>query len=729
MLNRLSSTLTILFIVAFSINAWGQHPTLAHKLPPDGAVFYAEADLQRILTGTANFTNFAGEDVGPRMIYQVRQLYEQLCKMSRRHQFNPRLFEQISKAKAYFVIIPADKPRVRTSEYKVPKWDHETGKHIEGEFEKHIEKHVQPYVFSLLLELPSAASCANFLQQFKMLLNREKEKHADSRHFDWKQLDVEQGELIELPPRLLRLEKRRIPSETIEGLEEGFSPHNNKCPPHSPRPNQIVTSTGPAESTIADSSVTDFWGQKTTLGRLGRYLVFSGGKPGKLWKYLMSSPADALAGSPAYRRLTSTDNRPLVLATINLSPLIKLYEKQFEDKVKKAKKEYEKTGDEQRYNPAEWRLKAAQTQLKTFQVVKQLFSLDKCNQLGGGIFLEIQNDRARANVRILLSHDPGISPPLKQLLDGSGTFDPPKIGSIKAAAFMTRLDPAKLYKITVEKLRQIIPEEMETYEQQMGQSQAVMGIRPDESFKFMGPDQYLLVDVKEKEVERRRWSFPENPGNNEEPTYKTYKEKIVTTDITWLLGLESPQGFKDLLNKAFTSLSANKGMSGFAGKRSYQNTDIFCFGPEMGKEDKYPDGEMGLAFVVANRYFSVGSWEKVTRLIRRLQASSAGCDPRISSLINKHPRANFLATIPPEFFHKIWQHREKLGEGKDPLDIFFSGQPEDPELKKIWTQLRKTALDMQTHLLALDINKTTAIGSHTQNFYTINGELLLRKSQ
>ncbi|MFO7955921.1 MAG: hypothetical protein R6X33_02345 [Candidatus Brocadiia bacterium] len=175
-------------------------------------------------------------------------------------------------------------------------------------------------------------------------------------------------------------------------------------------------------------------------------------------------------------------------------------------------------------------------------------------------------------------------------------------------------------------------------------------------------------------------------------------------------------------------------MSSVVKKRTYQETDVYCFGADAAREENYPDGVTSFAVVVVERYLTLGGWEKVTDLIRRTRAAGASADESLREIVENNREANMIAVVPRAFREKMQEKVQAAQEeaGMDAFDMMLQRlrvaefNLEDPEMeqeiKASLEELLKAMRALNEKSQHLMPERSVVTGKHQDNFYEVRTE-------
>jgi len=697
----LRRTLAIVLLLAPGV-ATAQEPRelLGARLPVQGTALYVHLDVGRILAEGQKYLKWIDPDQGAKVVYQIMNLHSLGRELAAKHEFQPALFDRIAETRLYVVVIPKEQPVVKVHKFRTPKMDPKTFKTIEGEFDEHTSTHTEDYTSSLIVETPDEEVAADFMEQTRALLDRQKEKHPESKEFDRKDVEVERGELIAL-----------LGTSPGEDQEDGRS----------------VQVTG-------DST------DMATLGRLGKYLILSDSNPRELWAALMVSPEKAVTESPFFSRLVAGNDVPLCVTMSHIPTLVAQAEKSLKRKIAEAEKkqaEKEKKGQGRPgFMPGDWEVRMAQGQLKALRIFNTLLSLDQCQHVGAAALVSAKEGVVSSDVRALLTHGENISPVLRELLTGSGEFHVPNIGRTRAVCVMVRVDLKRLHDEVLKMLQATDQNAVAQFNAYMQMMKMMVGLNLSEILDMLGSDMYLFVDFARKERETRTFvKVDEKTGRRQ---FKMEMKMAGVYEATLLWGLKYPQAAGFTLSQLFTRFSTNPQYNQFVRKRTYQETDVFCVGLDVAKPDKYPDGMTSFAMVIVDRYLGVGSWDHVTRIIRRMKSDKEQADRALRSIVQNHAGANFLMVVPKAFNQHLQElAKESQGEADDFMDRALKHLDEadlgleDEELSRnVKTALKELVLAvkaLQQNVQAVAPAMAVIAGKHAGTVYEIRCTTEMRK--
>jgi len=631
-------TFALLLVPALALAAGGD--VLVDRLPAEKVVFYAQMDTGPMLAQLEQVATFVDADTGQKMIYQAKELYSLLQEAAAAHEFRPELFGHASETTCYVVVMLKDEPVVREETERTPKMDWETFEPIEGEFDERTITVRDAYTVSAIVRAPDNEVASDFMAQWKALLAREAEKEPDNPEYQRRDYDVEMGELI-----------------------------------------------GSA-------------GDRSTVGRIGEYIVLSDDNPTELWAALMAPPARTVSDTYMYSRLVTTEQTPQAYVLVNVKALVRQAEGALKRNLGEAEKNAAETGDDGQQPPwagSDFALQVATASYEAFMAAKEILSLDQLQQIGGSIFYDASGERVFSDAMVLLSHGDAISSVLRELLAGSGTFQVPP-GEQKGMCVMCRVGWKEIYDEVVAILMAREPQAVAQYQMAMQMMKMTIGTNVAEILGMLEGDSYMFVDIVEKERDVvTDFQFNEETG---EWDTTTEKKVVPMPVVTMLWGLRDSRGALATLSNVFTMLSANPQASAMVKTRTYQETDVFCFGVDAAKEETFPDGMTSFAFVVVDRYLSMGSWDYVTGLVRQMKSGAREVDAELQPIADKHRDSNFLAVMPKAFQEALQKRaRDRWADQAEAFDMMLSMLDEaeldlgDPELTE---RVKKSLQDLLT---------------------------------
>lgn len=682
MTRRIPGTLAILaLLVCVTADAGPAH--LAERLPAAKTVFYAEIDAAGLLDEGERALAFVDAEASEQVIYRVRELWGMVRELAANHEFEPMLLDEISKVTATVVVMVKDEVEVVTETFEIPKIDEETGEVIDGEVQEHTTTERKWLTVSVVLDTPSEEIAENFMTEFKGMLDREKEKEPESDEFDRRNIEVERGELI----------------SSVEG--------------------------------------------DTTVGRLDSLLVVSEGNPRELWQALMAPPAERLSETAMYQRIVTSDRTPQVFCVVNVQALFEQMEQEFKatlDELEKEQPDVDATVEgapaTPAAGPAQFQLMQARSRYKIFKAFKQILGFDVWRQAGMSLFSETAGEMSIRDFAILFCHDEPVPPVLAELLDGSGTFVLPRVGNEGQMCAMVRVRLKRIFDEVITSLRASDQKGMMGFDMAMMMMKGMMGVDLTEILDILDSDVYVWVDYVMKEVEVVKDMKANEETGEIEWTKERETKPMPQATLFW--GLVDPNAAKTTLNTLFTMLSTNAQFGQYAKKRTYQETEVFCFGQGLAQEDSFPDGLTSFAVVIVDRYLSIGSWEHVGGIIRRMKSGGGKADAELQAIVNEHETANCLVVIPSAFQKRVNELLEEHGEtsskqisslvdglSADMLDL------EDEELAQRMVDAMKGLLlglqKLDEKARAMAPETSVMVGAHRDNFYEMRMALEISK--
>lgn len=675
MRRRALHIIVIALITVCSVAAAAERDTgLAGRLPADRTMFYAHVDLDSLLSAGERSVQFIDEEAGGKIVYQTENLYGLLRELAANYRFEPALLDHIREADLSIVSMLKDEPEVTSRTVEFPSFDPETGEPIEGEMEEHTFTRTSYFTTSLVVRAPDADMAADFLEQFRGFFDFIKESDPEMQDVQRREIEVEQGELI--------------------GFSDGAQ----------------------------------------TVGRLDEYIVLSDANPEQLWGALMATPAATLDQAPVYGRMVAVENSPHAFGMLNLQVLVKRWQDTVERNLENAREQSgAEAQSEGQPNRQQIELMMAQQAYSTFQLMHELMSLDKLRFISGSLWSRTGGERSRSVVTAQLGHDSPISPVLRELLEGSGSYQLPPITTGDEVTLMGRVNLELIYDEVIKALQETAGEQgMSQFNMMMQMMRMQIGADVGDILGLLASDLYLSVDVVEKEITRREFQgFDEE---TEEPRFESVTSEETLPEVTTLWGVRDPAVARQTLDTIFTRISNNPQMSSVVKKRTYQETDVYCFGADAAREENYPDGVTSFAVVVVERYLTLGGWEKVTDLIRRTRAAGASADESLREIVENNREANMIAVVPRAFREKMQEKVQAAQEeaGMDAFDMMLQRlrvaefNLEDPEMeqeiKASLEELLKAMRALNEKSQHLMPERSVVTGKHQDNFYEVRTE-------
>ncbi|MCK6472125.1 MAG: hypothetical protein L6R28_10295 [Planctomycetes bacterium] len=576
---------------------------LAGKLPR-GSIFFLKLDAKGIVEHVGKYLELLDPEQGGKFKYQVGVTREAMKEWSAAHEFKPLLFDQLEALKAFVVVMAKKAPEIKKHTYKVPKYNEETGEQIEGQFEEQVYEEKLEYTTSMIVESTEEVA-EDFVTQFKALQERLKEKEPEKKNHEYKKVDVDQGELIQ--------------------QAEGTS----------------------------------------TLGRMGRHLIFSDANPAELWSALMAPPEGKLSESPLYQRFAQSESTGVCRAFLNTAELFKRHEAGLVADLDKATKAAAEAPpkqnapsaeeDEEPVDAVQWEKARAEQELKAFRMLNKLFGLDKWNTLGGDVNFFCDGKVARTGGVLSMHFDEGLTPAMQAILTGGEAFVAPEVGDRDQMAWMFRIAPSGVLKAVQESME---PDDANMFTLQMGMMKGAVGYDLGEILAQLAGDVYLFLDVEKKD-------HPVTEYDMETEQFVTKTVNGPVPKFMVLFGLKDREAFAQMLSQTFTTISRNPMFAPLVKKRTYQETDVYQIGMDVSKPDADPDGTTSFALVAVGRYLSFGGWNDVTELIRRAKAAEQAAPGALAEVVAKNKDAQMLLVMSKAFIKKL---QTMTQDGKDKED-------------------------------------------------------------
>ncbi|MHC5055647.1 MAG: hypothetical protein ACYTKD_13135 [Planctomycetota bacterium] len=418
--------------------------TLAQRLP-ERTVLYAEVDVGGAAESLMEYLRFIAPRHAEGLEFNVRELIKCLREVAAQRDFAPRVMDGLADLRLYAVMMAKDEPEVKTHTFRTPKWDHEKGERIEGEFEEHTYTTRKEFALSLVAETPSEDVAADFVEQFRALQERLADG-AERGRFVWRGVEVDAGEMMSNP--------------------SGGS----------------------------------------FLGRLDRYVVFSNTNPVELWGALVGGADPSLADSVVYGRLRQEGEGPAAVVHLNLAVLIEKFQESLLRNLEEAEAKHgpvdPDTGPGAGFDQGAFQVQMAQASLEAFLTFEKLLSLDKLRAAGASVGISAGERSAASVVTGTLHMAEPISPVLELILDSGRSLEAPEVGQRDGILFMARLGLKEIFAAVTEALP---PEQLQAVAVAGGVLKAQVGHDISEILEVFAGDICLYVDFVRKEVDRRRW--------------------------------------------------------------------------------------------------------------------------------------------------------------------------------------------------------------------------------
>ncbi|GMT49015.1 MAG: hypothetical protein IEMM0008_0554 [bacterium] len=179
--------------LGFADSSHFRQKNLAHKLSHN-TLLYVQMDVGKALQNIGNYFKFINKESGNAVIKEINTLKTLLTSFAKIYQFQPKLFNEIHKARCYFVLDYMDEPLVTVQKYK----NYEVNPNAK-QYEMVVKERtiVEKINYAGVLET-DAESAKNLIHELKSLMERMKEKYPDAKDFTWKQVGTDKGELMKI---------------------------------------------------------------------------------------------------------------------------------------------------------------------------------------------------------------------------------------------------------------------------------------------------------------------------------------------------------------------------------------------------------------------------------------------------------------------------------------------------------------------------------------------------
>jgi hypothetical protein len=624
-------------VLLLSLGAGVRAGTLAEKLPAETAV-YVEIDTRRLVEELKRYHRFVDPELAQELGARLDALGEVILGFASAHDFRPKLLENALENPLYFVIARKAKPVVKVEKFREPKFNPETGEEIPGEFEETTFTTTSAYTLSFVIE-SSEEAAAEFIREVKGLVGRLKEKSPERKDLDWKEVEVEKGEMISFP--------------------EG----------------------------------------ELTLGCHGPYVIASDGTPTELWTAISHPPERTVASSGLYQRYRQGTPPSACLAVVNVERLLVHVEADLKSAVDEARRKIEearkaegkdekKAGDEEDEDDfSAWELTAAEESLKTFQVAKKAIGFEQLKLAGANFAMASDEKSSQFAIRADLELGEKPAGVLRAILDGGKRFQLPALGDREAPVVCVRQGLTEIFKSVIASLDEAMKEE---FNQGMAQMKSAVGYTADEILAQLSGDAYLQIDIVEKERE----TYDYTPGSDE-PVRK--KVKGPAPEVVVLLGVNDREAFSKLLADVATQLASGPFAPFVAEmfkKRTYQGTDVYVIGPGAAGEEGAAGGDDAAAVAVVDRCLAIGTWKDVTRLVRLSKAGEPGASGKLAAVVGRHGEANVLGAMSTKWLREMLKRHPKTF-GQDRFEDIVKEVLDESGLNTDWLldRIGKEAFD------------------------------------
>ena len=648
-------------------------------LPGDKTVVYVHVDLGTSLDQMNKSLTFIDPETGGKLAAQVKELYAMGLEVAKSYEFKPALLDHVGELDLYLVVLAMDKPEEISHTTKTPKLNKDTMEPVPGEFDEQVSVERHQYAVSLVVRTPSEEMAADFVQQYKALLGRQKEKHPDVPGLEQTDIKVDKGQLV--------------------GQKDGG----------------------------------------VTVGCLGDMVVVSSGNPKELWAALMAPPEKKLADSAAYQKLMAgAGGSPEVIGMANVGAFIHQAEAALKGSVDAAAKGSAEGAGQDAQDPAAAAAAAGQAMAQMFynlyETFQKLFSLDKLEWAGGSASFTTDADHCVSTSYIMLSHGEPISPLLQEMLSGSGAFQPPAIGKADSMCVLVRVDVGRIINEVLQSLSDMGGPIGMQLQQGLAGMKAQLGVGLDDLLKLPAGDTYVYIDFTAKDVEQSKQVYDDK---TQQWTENKTKVHVVTPDLTVLLGLRDANAARDTIGGLVTRLSAEPNTSEVVNKRTFKDTDVYCFGPGMADPANQPDGKTSFAIAIVDRYLAFGSWDDVTKAVTQLAAAQPKTDAALMAVVKANPDANFLVVVPKAAQMKSQQVMANMEGQQNAFAMMAAGLQtmhlglEDQKLEgRIKTGLEELIKDYQALVVkaaAVSPDVTIMKGAPAGDYYEISSKTDLKK--
>ncbi len=645
--------------------------SLGAKLPAEKAVVFGRVNLGPVLKQVGASLEFVDEEAGGKIIYNVERLHDLAKELAANYEFQPMLLDRLPECELYVAVMAREEPVVQTHTMRQQRFDPESGAFIPDEFEEVEFQTESNYTFSLVVGTPDEEVARDFVDECRDLFDFLRESRPEANLGERREIEVEQGALI------------------------GSSEHPG------------------------------------TVGWIGNYVVVSDGEPTDLWGAVMAPASESVAQTAASQRIGEEPLPRQAYLLVNVGALVRRTEEAMADALAEAEEEL---GGQQGApaGPQAWQLQMLRRSYEAFLAAKQILSLDKIRHAAVAMAAEVTPEASHSVGLGLLSHGEPIGPVLTELLEGSGSFQPPPGAAEDKAAVMLRVDLKRIYDEVTEALRPEGPQQMPSmFDVLKMQMRMQIGKDLGDILALLDSDMYALIGVSSEQIE-----LP--TGWDEETDEVTMEQReVILPQLNVLWGVRDHNEASSALGDIFARLSENPQLAGFVKKRTYMETDVYCIGLHAAEPETYPNGRSSFALVVVGRYLTLGGWDYVTGVIRRMGSGSAGGDEGLLAVVEQNPEANFLVVMPRGLQEKFRELTRKMAQEQDPWEMMVAELRavelglEAPELERQIKQALEEIIrafevinDKQTEAIP---PQTVMVGRHTGQFYELRTEARVSK--
>jgi len=412
---------------------------------PEDTLLYGMVDVEKALSGSQEYCKFVDGEIAGNVVFQIKAIHKALKEFAARYEFTPGIFDHLHELKAHFILMKKDEPEVKKHTFKSPKYNHETGEIIQGEFEEHSYTETNYVAFLTAFETTEELA-EDFIDQFKGLMGRMAEKYPKRREeFVWKELESEKGELL--------------------SFEKG----------------------------------------SFVIGRMGGYIVVSPGNPKEIQRYFISPADPALGSMPIHQRNILKEKPPIGFLLSSIRALTVLLEESLTLGLKNAMEEAakKKQGGEQQMQ--DWRVQRAQASLNRFLMFKKAIGFDTIRM--GGVYtdMSISDNTASSSMNMTIELSESASPLIRLALNSGKPFEAPNLGDFKGVCLMMRIGFKQMLDET---LKALPPQYTQAFNGQVEMAKQSVGLDIPGLIAQLSGDIYVLIDIiPDKEIPTQSYNY------------------------------------------------------------------------------------------------------------------------------------------------------------------------------------------------------------------------------
>ncbi len=432
---------------------------------------------------------------------------------------------------------------------------------------------------------------------------------------------------------ILRAPREEDAHDFVEQVRSAWD-HAKEIPPDGPPGRR-------REIPVERGELVGFTAGPHTVGRIDNYVILSNDNPRELWKALMAPSSEPVLRDPLYRRLAARAPGTHARMLLNVRLMLRQWEHAVKSHFEDVRAQYEPPEEAEgrpQWSFAGVRLRAAYAALRGFVRARKLFGLEHLESVGGVLHGSAGRGKTSGGLKLFVAHERELPPVLEELLRGSGHLQPPPLPVSDSMVLMLR---ARIEPVCTALLRTVVPgglgPGLPPVLVALGVMGRAAGLGQEETPPLAGSDAYAWVGVRTRELAGRS---------------KEGRRRLVP-EITLVWGLKDARAARENIRELFTQLSTHQSYGKHVKKRRYQQTDVWCFGRGVTRPESYPDGVTSFAIAAVGRYLAVGSWGRLTGLIRRTRQAPGDRKDDIRGILEQNREANLIGIVPDGFREQL----------------------------------------------------------------------------